>query len=262
YIIPTIHSVYNSPPENGNLIYCKVRLYIRNALLVISRSYLTFACVACYAQTSRNARIRAIFRPQVLLRVVIIVPIVWFIIPLHIPLTTTIQNGKCNMWAGAAALYHSIYICFVAAILPTSLMAIFSFMAYKNLKRLTRNVNPYNGTEHHPEEPYNQQSEKMRFQQRDRQLSMMMFVQIIAYMSFTISYPFYTIYNAITLIIGGTKSPEKAAIDNFVLFITSAFLLNFYSAASFFVFLTSSAFRKELRQVFTYIIPRCGVTEN
>ncbi|CAF4564651.1 unnamed protein product, partial [Rotaria sp. Silwood2] len=72
YIIPTIHSVYNSPPENENLVYCKLRLYIRNALLVISRSYLTLACVACYAQTSRNVRIRAIFRPKVLLRIVII----------------------------------------------------------------------------------------------------------------------------------------------------------------------------------------------
>ncbi|CAF3019381.1 unnamed protein product [Rotaria sp. Silwood2] len=262
YIIPTIHSVYNSPPENENLVYCKLRLYIRNALLVISRSYLTLACVACYAQTSRNVRIRAIFRPKVLLRIVIIIPIIWFIIPLHIPLTTTIQNGKCNMWAGAAALYHSIYICFVAAILPTSLRAIFSFMSYKNLQRMTRNVHPHNGTEHNAEEPYNQHSEKMRLQQRDRQLSMMLFVQIIAYMSFTICYPFYTIYNAITLIIGGTKSPEKAAIDNFLLFITSAFLLNFYSAASFFVFLTSSAFRKELRQIFAFIIPQCGVNGN
>ncbi|CAF4145229.1 unnamed protein product [Rotaria sp. Silwood2] len=262
YIIPTIHSVYNSPPENENLVYCKLRLYIRNALLVISRSYLTLACVACYAQTSRNVRIRAIFRPKVLLRIVIIIPIIWFIIPLHIPLTTTIQNGKCNMWAGAAALYHSIYICFVAAILPTSLMAIFSFMVYKNLRRITRNVHPQHGTGYNAEEPYNQHSEKMRFRQRDRQLSMMLFVQIIAYMSFTICYPFYTIYNAITLIIGGTKSSEKTAIDNFLLFITSAFLLNFYSAASFFVFLTSSAFRKELRQIFAFIIPQCGVNGN
>ncbi|CAF4145246.1 unnamed protein product [Rotaria sp. Silwood2] len=262
YIIPTIHSVYNSPPENENLVYCKLRLYIRNALLVISRSYLTLACVACYAQTSRNVRIRAIFRPKVLLRIVIIIPIIWFIIPLHIPLTTTIQNGKCNMWAGAAALYHSIYICFVAAILPTSLMAIFSFMVYKNLRRITRNVHPQHGTGYNAEEPYNQHSEKMRFRQRDRQLSMMLFVQIIAYMSFTICYPFYTIYNAITLIIGGTKSSEKTAIDNFLLFITSAFLLNFYSAASFFVFLTSSAFRKELRQIFAFIRPQCAVNGN
>ncbi|CAF0950004.1 unnamed protein product [Rotaria sp. Silwood1] len=256
YIIPTIHSVYNSPPENGNLIYCKVRLYIRNALLVISRSYLTLACIACYVQSSRNARIREIFKPKIIVRVIIMVPIVWFIIPLHIPLTTTIQNGKCLMWAGVAALYHSIYICFVAAILPTSLMAIFSFMAYQNLRRMTRNVLPQSSTGQSHEKSYNQQSEKMLLQQRDRQLSKMLFVQIIVYMSFTISYPINTLYNAAVLIIGGPKSTERAAIENFVLFITSAFLLNFYSAASFFVFLTSRAFRKELRQIFACILPR------
>jgi hypothetical protein len=250
YIIPTIQSAYNTPLENSNLIYCKLRLYIRNALLVISRSYLTLACVACYCQSSRNVRIRELGKIKIVLRVMAIVPIIWFIIPLHIPMLTSIQNGKCLMWAGAAALYHSIYICFVAAILPTSLMIIFSFLAYKNLRQMSRNVRPINIPEQ------SQNIEKMRLQQRDRQLSKMLFVQIVVYMTFTISYPLNTLYNAVVLIIGGTKTTERTAIENFVLFITSGFLLNFYSAASFFVFLTSSAFRKELRQIFASILGR------
>ncbi len=93
----------------------------------------------------------------------------------------------------------------------------------------------------------------MRLQQRDRQLSKMLFVQVVVYMIFTILYPIQTVYNAITLIIGGTKSADRIAIENFILFITSGFLLNFYSAASFFVFFTSNAFRKELKQVFVNI---------
>ncbi|CAM4924293.1 unnamed protein product [Rotaria socialis] len=247
FIIPTIHSAYNAPAENSNLIYCKLRLYIRNALLVISRCYLTLACVACYAQSSRNARIREMFKPKVVLRIIVCIPIIWFIIPLHIPLSTTIKNGKCSMWAGPIALYHSLYICFVAAILPTSLMAIFSFMAYRNLQRMAHNVHPVSNA---AQQQDNQHSEKMRLQQCDRQLSTMLFVQVIVYMIFTISYPINTLYNAVVLIIGRPKSTERAAIENFVLFMTSSFLLNFYSATSFFVFLTSGAFRKELRQVF------------
>ncbi|CAF5229490.1 unnamed protein product, partial [Rotaria magnacalcarata] len=93
------------------------------------------ACVTCYAQSSRNARIREIFKPKFVIRIIVCIPTIWFIISLHIPLSTTIQNGKCSMWADPIALYHSLCICFVAAILPTSLMAIFSFMAYKNLQR-------------------------------------------------------------------------------------------------------------------------------
>jgi hypothetical protein len=57
---------------------------------------------------------------------------------------TSIQNGKCLMWAGAAALYHSIYISFDAAILPTSVMIIFSLLAYKNLRQMSRNVRSIN----------------------------------------------------------------------------------------------------------------------
>ncbi|CAF1420944.1 unnamed protein product [Rotaria magnacalcarata] len=147
------------------------------------------------------------------------------------------------MWAGPIALYHSFYICFVAAILPTSLMAIFSFMTYKNLQRMTHNVHPASNA---AQQQDSQRSEKMRLQQRDRQLSTMLCVQVVVYMIFTISYPINTLYNAAVLIIGGQKSTERAAIENFVLFMTSSFLLNFYSAAPFSVFLTSGASRKEL----------------
>ena len=250
YITPTIHSAYNTPTENTNLVYCKVRLYIRNAFLVISRCYLTLACVACYCQSSRNARIRELCRPSIVVRVIIIVPIIWFIIPLHIPLLTTIQNGKCLMWTGAAALYHSIYICFVAAILPTSLMIIFSLLAYRNLQQMTRNVHPLNTS------PSSQEMEKLRLQRRDRQLSTMLFVQIIVYMIFTFAYPIQTLYNAVVLIIGGSKTAERTAVENFTLFLTSGFLLNFYSAASFFVFLSSTAFRKQLRHILNKTLSR------
>jgi len=251
YIIPTIYSAYNNPTENSNLVYCKLRLYIRNALLVISRTYLTLACVACYAVSSRNARMRNIFRPKNVLRIIIIVPVIWFIIPLHIPFLTSIQNGKCKMWNSAGALYHSIYICFVAAILPTSLMIVFSLLAYRNLRQMTRNVGPLNMPRAGQEQNRQQATENTSLQQRDRQLSMMLFVQIVVYLMLTIFYPIQTVYSAVVLIIGGSEPAERAAIENFVLFITSSFLLNCYSSASFFVFLTSKAFRKELKGIFS-----------
>jgi len=251
YIIPTIQSAYNTPLENSNIIYCKLRLYIRNALLVISRTYLTLACVACYAVSSRNVRMRNLFQLRNVIRVIAIVPVIWFIIPLHIPFLTSIQNGKCQMWAGAGALYHSIYICLVAAILPTSLMIVFSLLAYKNLRKMMHNIRPLNIPIAVQKQNRNQSAENVNLQQRDRQLCMMLFVQVVVYLIFTIFYPFQTIYNAVVLIIGGTKSAERAAIENFTLFITSGFLLNCYSSASFFVFLSSKAFRKELKQLFS-----------
>jgi hypothetical protein len=254
YIIPTIYSAYNTPTENYNFIYCKLRLYIRNALLNTSRSYLTLACVACYAQSSRNVRVRQLFRPKITLRVTLLAPVVWFIIPLHIPFLTSIQNGKCAMWSGAAALYHSIYICFVAAILPTSLMIIFSLLAYKNLRQMARNVRPLNIPGQNQGEGHGKNAEKRRLQQRDRQLSRMLFVQIVVYLLFTISYPINTLYNAAVLIIRVSKSTDRIAIENFFFFITSGFLTSFFSAASFFVFLTSNAFRKELRQIIGFIL--------
>ena len=246
YLIPTIYSTYNSPAlENIDIFYCKIRLYLRNILLVTSRTYLAFACAAYYAQTSRSIRVRQLFQQKRTLKIVFIVPCIWLIIPIHIPIFTYIQNGKCQMWLSAAALYHSIYICFVAAILPTSLMAIFNLLAYKNLQKMLRNIHP-NMTH---EELLNSQIERIRLSKNDRQLSKMLFIQIIVYMIFTITYPIQTVYNAIIAIIGKTRSTERIAIENFTLFLTQAFLLNFYSATSFFIFLTSTAFRKSLRKL-------------
>lgn len=149
---------------------------------------------------------------------------------------TSIQNGKCLMWTDAASLDHLIYIGFLAAILPTGLMIIFSLLAYKNIRNMIGNI--------HPQRSHRQIPEKIRLQKRDRQLSKMVFVQIIVYMIFTIAYSIQTVYDEARLIIGGTKSSERSAIENFVLFITFAFLFNFYSAASFFCFSYFECFSK------------------
>jgi len=52
------------------------------------------------------------------------------------------------MWAGAAALYHSIYINLVAVIFPISLMIMFSLLAYNNLRHMARNVYPQSMSSH------------------------------------------------------------------------------------------------------------------
>ncbi len=89
---------------------------------------------------------------------------------------------------------------------------------------------------------------KMRLQQRDRQLSKMLCVQIVVYMTFTISYPLNTLYNAVSF--DHWRNERLLKILSYLL------LLNFYSAASFFVFLTSSAFRRKLRKIFACILGR------
>jgi hypothetical protein len=130
-------------------------------------------------------------------------------------------------------------------------MIVFSLLAYRNLRQMTRNVGPLNMPRAGQEQNRQQATENTSLQQRDRQLSMMLFVQIVVYLMLTIFYPIQTVYSAVVLIIGGSEPAERAAIENFVLFITSSFLLNCYSSASFFVFLTSKAFRKELKGIFS-----------
>jgi hypothetical protein len=127
---------------------------------------------------------------------------------------------------------------------------------------MLRNVRPVNNPIAGQEDGLSQNFERIHLHHRDRQLCKMLFVQIIVYIIFTILYPVQTVYNATTFNIEGSKSEERIAIENFILFFTSSFLLNFYSAASFFVFLTSSAFRKALRKIFISIFSRHLRTHN
>ena len=164
FIIPTIYSTFRAPPEDSSPVYCRLRLYIRNVLLSTSRSYLTLACVACYALSSRNVRIRSFCRPKTILRIVFAVPLIATCLAIHIPIVTSINNGKCQMWTGAAALYHSIYIFLVAAILPMGLMILFSILAHRNLRKMLRNVQPVNSIIGNPERSVTFNVERIRVQ--------------------------------------------------------------------------------------------------
>jgi hypothetical protein len=121
---------------------------------------------------------------------------------------------------------------------------------------MLRNVCPWNNPIAAHEERLGQHLKRIHLHHSDYQFCKMLFVQIIVYIIFTISYPIPTIYNAIILSIGTSQSEEGAAIVSLPLFITSTFLINFYNAASFFVFLTSSTFRTELRKIIILVVYR------
>ena len=188
---------------------------------------------------------RNLFRRKLTPRIIALVPIVWMIIPVYIPIFSSVRQGQCKMQSTIVALYHSFYVCFISAILPFPLMIVFSIMIYQNLRKTHRIARPIAWSSN-PQQRNHQNKNLHGFHRCDRQLSAMLLIQIIVYISLTILYPIQLVYNTLSSITEDVKSNERMVMEKFLTFITSGFLIDLSNAVPFLVFLTSHTFRKEL----------------
>ncbi|CAF0941988.1 unnamed protein product [Adineta ricciae] len=247
-IVLLVNSLHDHALENANLVFCKLCLYLRHVLLGTSRTYLIIACISCYIYSSRHTRIRNLFRQKMTLRIIALVPIVWMIIPVYIPIFSSIHHDQCRMQSTVVTLYHSFYVCFIFAILPFPLMIAFSVLIYQNLRKRHRIVRPI-VRKSNPKQKGDQNKNLHGFHRCDRQLSTMLLIQIIVYISLTILHPIHLVYNTLSSITEEVKSNDRIAMEKFLTFMTSDFLIDLSNAVPFLVFLISHTFRKELCKV-------------
>lgn len=138
-ILPlAIHSANHPDPQNSSLIWCKIRSYLFNGLLMLYRWFKMAACVDRAAMCSRNARIRAFSDPCVARRVILGITIVWLAIPIHLAVYFGIYWGRCIPEPGIYAQFFSAYSIIISGWSPPIVMLIFGTNAYVNLKRVKK----------------------------------------------------------------------------------------------------------------------------
>lgn len=111
-----------------------MQLYFRHALLMITRTYIILISIDRFCMSSPSATIRHFSKKRIAMRLTIIVPFVWFFIPLYIPFLTTLEQQRCIM-AGVYGFIYSVYFVIVAGILTPLIMITFTWYAYYNLKK-------------------------------------------------------------------------------------------------------------------------------
>ena len=234
FVIPTsIYSIIQNDPMSYSLIYCKLRLYIYHCLLMISRYLIVFACIDRACLSSTRVFMRNFSQKKKARKICLIIIIVWFIVPIHIPLLITIESNICIM-SDTYKLVFGIYTLIFAGTLPPLLMSIFSLITLYNLHRVRIRVHA-SGT---------QPNRLMR--QRDIHLTRMLIAQVIVYVLTTTPYPLNTLYAAITVSID--KTIDRQIIETFIYFFTGQVLLFINPTVSFYIYIsTSKAFRSELK---------------
>ena len=142
-ILPlAIYSANNVDPQTTSLAWCKTRSYLFNALLMLYRWSKMAACVDRAAMCSRHVWIRNFSEARVARRVILIISIVWLLIPIHLAVYYRIESGRCVPQSGVYAKFFSGYSILISGWSPPIVMAIFGWIAYRNLKQVKRRNSP------------------------------------------------------------------------------------------------------------------------
>jgi hypothetical protein len=138
-ILPlTIYSANGIDPQNVLLIWCKIRSYLFNALLMLYRWYKMAACIDRAAMCNRKAWIRSFSNVRIAYRTVLIITIIWLLIPIHLGYYFRIESNRCVPTSGVYAKFFSAYSIIISGWSPPIVMTIFGTIAYLNLKKVRR----------------------------------------------------------------------------------------------------------------------------
>ncbi|CAF1496553.1 unnamed protein product [Adineta steineri] len=240
---PVLYSLNNPDPQIQILSFCKIRGYLFQLSIILSRWFVAFACIDRFASTSAKVQLRNFAKTRIAYRIIIIIIIFWSLICIHRLIFYEIKGNLCGIISNTgAALYHTAYVIFAVGIFPSVTMIICAWLIRKNL--------------------IYQRSRRAQFSltiiQRhslNQQVLNILFMQIICYIVFTLPQMGNLIFSTISTTIPN-RSDQHLAIEKFVLFI-GEFMLYLFGVTSFYLYtLTSRTFRLEfikfIRLVFVF----------
>ncbi|CAF5169108.1 unnamed protein product, partial [Rotaria sp. Silwood1] len=186
----------------------KLRGYIFQICLMLSRWFIAFACVDRYALTSDKINLRNFAKPKLAYRIIVIIIIFWSIICSHRLIFYEIRGKFCGIINNmAAALYHSLYVIIGGGICPAMIMIICAWFIRRNLAHK------------HKKRTQLSLGESQR-NTLDQQVLRILFAQIICYIIFTIPQLCNLVFNTISITIPNRSNEHLAieVIDAFVVF--------------------------------------------
>jgi len=145
FIIPTRMALDNfgSNLEGQSIIFCKLRYYLALALPESVTYYMLLAIIDRYLSTSNHAGIRAWSQLKVAHRLSIGLLIIVFVTGIYSIVFYDIYNNTCQVPPDKSyTIFFAVYLVVIVTLLPHTLMFIFSFMTFSNLKKIRQRVSP------------------------------------------------------------------------------------------------------------------------
>ncbi len=246
----SMFSLINMNPSTNIVWFCKMQIYVLQYTSMIYRWSLVAACFDRYALSSASVRLRNLATVDIARRVIAVMICIWLVLPIQGPILYNITAGFCGISDNrVGAFYHSIFTTILGCILPVLIMIICAILLYRNLilKQQRHQVI-------HQRQMDNQ-NDVVRFQhKRDRQVFLMLLIQVFVYMICITPLMTMNLYNAVTLNLN--KSPDRITIESFIFYIADVIIF-FFDVISFYLYtLVSKMFRRELKRLL-YSVMTC-----
>ncbi|CAF1302344.1 unnamed protein product [Didymodactylos carnosus] len=241
-------------PTAASDLYCKVRVFLNFFSLSLASWFIVLACVDRYVSSSKNVKIRSFSSVKTAKRAIGLMTIL--ICSLFSPMLYCIRG----MWAAAVLncgppsptcqQYNSFNVLINLSLLPPLLMLIFGLLTVRNVRSIARRIVPSTTT--------TTIGVPSRMKNKDRQLTVMLIVQVAFITIISLPFSVDRIYAVLTISL--VKSNERQDIENFLYTLLN--LVQFInSATSFYLFtLTGTIFRQELKRLIFYYLPRISTT--
>jgi len=219
-----------NPPPSQMAVYCKSKTFLTYIGLAASTWFIVGACADRYASSATSVRIRSFSQVKVARKVVFLISILVILVYFEINFCFdgSVQAGNCYPSTPLCNTFNNFNLLVTYSLCPPILMLILGYMTIRNVRsgqHLRRETNA-----------------------KDRQLTMMLIIQVICISILSMPISIQKIYSQMT--VNNTKSSEQVLIENFfATFVVLLVLMN--TSTSFYLFtLTGKVFRKELKYLF------------
>jgi hypothetical protein len=216
---------------------CKTYLYIAGVLGQLAKTLLVLASIDRSLITNDRATVRALSTPKRAKYLMFFAVIFWLLLSVHLPIMATIVNGQCT-GVGVYATIRAIYVIIIVGLLPSITLGIFSYLTYRNMKRIHTRIQPIGNTATNP------------IARRDRDLLKLVIAETVVYVITAGPYPLAFLENMISRYALPNRSIQYSQIEVLMINIVT-FLLFINSAVPFYTYMIAS---KSFRHDFIHII--------
>ena len=237
-ISPALYTLDHPDPQVQFLWFCKVRGYLFQICLMLSRWFVAFACIDRCALSSDQVHYRNLATRRNAYRVIAVVIVFWPVVCSHRLIFYEIKSDLCGIVNNAgAAMYHSLYVIVGGGIFPSVVMIVCACMIRRNLARKQQRRTQVST------------AKERQMHALDQQVHRLLFIQIIFYITFTTPQLTNLIFRAVWVRIAN-PSEEQLSTEKVLDFIAES-MLYLFPVTSFYLYtLTSRTFRLELMKCF------------
>ncbi|CAF1255867.1 unnamed protein product [Adineta ricciae] len=222
---------------NRYLIICKLRQFSTIWGNVVGFSLFSFATIDRLLSTQRSNTYRLWSnRVQLAYKIVVLIPLFWFLLIGHRLILYQIENGNCSPRSGFYSYYDNYFQVVFSSLFPAVSMSILAYLLIKNVRHVVRRRVVPSVT----------LPQRNMINQIDSRLTLMLIsescIAVITYVPYAVQLTYANVTQNLS------KSPLRIAWENMFTELIHLFSYIFFATSFYVSLLSNDTFRQKLRE--------------